>query len=60
MNEFDEDCIHFWGKPLQGVFKHYCAEWDYLPIDETCPEFEYCLCYDKSNDHNDDLDSNVL
>lgn len=31
---------------LQGKYKHYCWDWDGMAIDETCPEFEYCLCYD--------------
>lgn len=30
---------------LTGKYKHYCCEWDLLPIDETCEEFEACLCY---------------
>lgn len=25
--------------------KHFCYEWDGLEIDETCPEFEVCVCY---------------
>ena len=45
-SEFDQDCIAIYGKPLKGVYKHYCVEWDFLPIDETLPEFEACLCVD--------------
>jgi hypothetical protein len=30
---------------LTGKYKHYCAEWDFMAIDETFPEFEACLCY---------------
>jgi hypothetical protein len=30
---------------LSGAYKHYCPEWDFLAIDETCPEFAACLCY---------------
>ena len=44
MNEFEQDCMHFHGKILTGKYKHYCPDFDYLPIDETCTEFEYCLC----------------
>lgn len=29
---------------LQGKKKHYCIEWDFLPIDETCAEFDCCTC----------------
>lgn len=43
-NEFNEDCMHFHGKILTGEFKHFCMEFDGLPIDETCFEFKYCLC----------------
>ncbi len=25
-------------------FKHECPEWDYMEIDETCPEFSCCYC----------------
>lgn len=44
MTEFDEDCMHFYGKVLTGEKKHFCPEWDFLPIDETRPEFEACTC----------------
>ena len=44
MTEFEQDCIEHYGKILTGKFKHYCCGFDYLPIDETCFEFELCLC----------------
>ena len=44
MNEFEQDCMHFHGKVLTGKYKHYCQDFDYLPIDETCSEYQYCLC----------------
>jgi hypothetical protein len=44
LTEFEQDCIHFWGKPLTGKYKHYCCDWDFLPLDETCEEFKYCTC----------------
>lgn len=31
-------------KSLRGVKKHFCPDWDYMAIDETCPEFECCSC----------------
>ncbi len=46
MTKFDQDCMQMWGKLLTGKYKHYCCEWDYLPIDETCHEFFACMCYD--------------
>lgn len=30
---------------LTGKLKHYCCEWDGLPIDETMPEFAACNCF---------------
>lgn len=29
---------------LKGKYRHYCADWDFMAIDETCPEFESCRC----------------
>jgi hypothetical protein len=29
---------------LKGVKKHFCPDWDFMAIDETCPEFEGCSC----------------
>jgi hypothetical protein len=26
--------------------KHACPDWDFLEIDETCPEFECCTCFE--------------
>jgi len=34
-------------KKLTGQYKHYCPEFDGMAIDETCPEFEYCECYER-------------
>ena len=39
-----EDCQRWWGKLLTGTHRHWCPDWDYLPIDNTCPEFEACTC----------------
>lgn len=29
---------------LEGQYKHYCPEWDFMAIDETWLEFDYCSC----------------
>jgi hypothetical protein len=50
INELDEESIKYYGKPLEGKYKHFCAEFDYRPIDETCEEFQYCLCWRDVND----------
>lgn len=43
-DDFDRDCLDMYGKVLTGKLKHYCRDWDYLPIDETCPEIHACKC----------------
>jgi len=43
-NDWKEDCLHFWGKVLTGKYCHWCADWDYLSLDETCHPFAYCNC----------------
>lgn len=50
-NEWVEDCMHFHGKVLMGKYSHWCPEFDYLPIDENCYEFEYCLCEFEEKDN---------
>jgi hypothetical protein len=37
---------------LKGKYKHYCQDWDFLAIDETCPEFQSCLCFKKEKEMN--------
>jgi hypothetical protein len=45
LSEFDRDSLRFHKRILTGSKKHFCPEWDFMPIDETCKEFECCLCY---------------
>ena len=40
------DCMHWRGRVLTGSFAHWCAEFDYLPVDHTSAEFECCQCYE--------------
>jgi len=40
-----DDCQRYWGRLLTGAKGHWCPEWDDLPIDETCQEFDCCICY---------------
>lgn len=51
--EWEEDCLRYWGTILTGKFGHWCWDWDELPIDETCKEFEYCGCFnaEKADGH---------
>jgi hypothetical protein len=46
-DEFDwaSECMHFYGRVLTGRHGHYCPDWDYLPLDETCPDvYAHCHC----------------
>lgn len=46
MTEWERDCLRERGRLLTGDFGHYCAEFDGLPVDETCgEEWDCCLCY---------------
>ena len=38
------DSLRWRGKVLTGKFRHWCSEWDFLPVDETCPEWP-CGCF---------------
>lgn len=37
------DCLAWRGRLLVGRQWHWCADWDDLPMDETCPEWP-CAC----------------
>lgn len=39
-----DNCFRWHDHLLTGDKCHYCPDWDYLPIDETCMEFEACTC----------------
>ena len=43
--QWGEACLRWHNKILYGEFSHWCNEWDGLPIDETCEEFKFCICY---------------
>ena len=59
MSEFELDCMKTYGRVLTGKYKHYCAEWDYIPIDETFPEFEVCHCFKDLNNVKSGADINA-
>lgn len=44
--DFAEDCMLWRGRILTGDDAHFCWDWDGLPVDETCPEYETCQCAD--------------
>lgn len=39
------DCLEWRGHVLRGVAIHWCPEWDFLPMDETCDREWPCDCY---------------
>jgi hypothetical protein len=39
-----DDCMHWRGKVLEGRYRHWCFDWDELPVDETTGEFP-CGCF---------------
>ena len=43
MTHWEEDSLRERGRILTGKYGHWCPDWDYLTIDETCPEWP-CPC----------------
>lgn len=41
--EWKSDCLKWRKVILTGKYSHWCYAWDFLPIDETCPEWP-CEC----------------
>jgi hypothetical protein len=41
--EWRKDCLRWRGRVLTGKERHWCYDWDGLPIDETTPEWP-CSC----------------
>lgn len=39
-----EDCTQWRGRLLTGKYRHWCYDWDELPIDETCENEWPCAC----------------
>jgi hypothetical protein len=44
-SEWKKACLKTHGKLLNGKQSHYCWDWDCMPVDETCVEFECCTCF---------------
>lgn len=53
MTEWEQECLQWRGKVLTGKFGHYCDQMDGLPVDETCYEWENCICYARKEGSND-------
>ena len=54
MMDLDEESIKMYGKPLTGKYKHFCIEFDFLPIDEDSFEFQFCRCFDDLTETKDE------
>jgi hypothetical protein len=47
--QWEEDCLKYHGRVLTGKYQHWCADWDDLPVDDTCAELQACTC--PKNEH---------
>lgn len=43
--QWEEDCLRERGRILTGYLKHWCPDWDYLTMDETCAMEWPCACW---------------
>lgn len=50
MDELDQDSMHMRGEVLTGKYRHWCNEFDGLPVDENCFEFKFCTCFETSDE----------
>lgn len=44
LTEFEKDSLKEHGRILDGLFAHYCNDWDGMTVDETCLEISSCNC----------------
>jgi hypothetical protein len=44
IHQWMDDCLRWHGRVLTGGFRHYCPDWDFLPIDASVAEFGACTC----------------
>ena len=45
--KWEGDSLQWRGAVLTGIHRHWCPDWDFLPLDETSPEWP-CACYQKN------------
>jgi len=58
--EFEKKCYRWHGRKLEGNYAHYCPDWDFLPIDNTCVEFQSCTCTKRPEKEAHTLQKKVL
>ena len=51
LSDFEKESLKWRGVVLTGKYRHWCGDWDELPTDETCPEFEVCHCFEKEESY---------
>lgn len=51
--EWQKNSLQEHGRILSGLFRHYCPEWDYMSLDETCYEYNACTCFKSRNNRDD-------
>lgn len=44
LTKFEQDSLKEHGRILDGLFAHYCNDWDGMTVDETCSEISSCNC----------------
>ena len=53
VEEWMKECQRWHGRVLTSAFRHYCPDWDFLPIDTSLDEFGACTCeYPDVHSHN--------
>lgn len=58
-DDWKQDCMRWHGRELTGEQGHWCPDWDFLPIDKTCKEFESCMCGVRDTSDDEPLDEVV-
>ena len=53
MDELDKESLKTRGHTLAGKYRHWCNEFDGLPVDESCFEFKFCLCFNTTQEITD-------
>lgn len=55
LTDFERDSLRERGRILDGLFAHYCNDWDGMTVDETCAEISSCNCDVCFVDHDESL-----
>jgi hypothetical protein len=48
-DEWQRECLRWRGRVLVGERRHWCYDWDFLPVDETTPGIDGCSCFPSRN-----------